>query len=128
MPLMHVLSPFSLIRQKLQSSIVGLCLLAAFMVSVASTPPKSEEVSLQLLGYGFEGEYLVIEYAVPYPGMTKVRLFDSGLTLLWRNQYVDDVKGNHKITLKASKLSSGTTYLFEFDYKGKIVRQAVTAP
>lgn len=110
--------------------LVAGALVAAFVIGTAASPPQAEEEveSLQITGYTFEGEYLVFRYTVPFPGMTKVRLYDTGLTLLWRNQYVDDKKGDHRIALRATKLSSGVTYLFEFDYKGKVIRQAVTAP
>lgn len=67
--------------------------------------------------YSFQGEFLYIEYYVPFPGMTKVKLF-QGTELLWRGQYVDELKGDHRIVLRASKLTPGEGYNFEFNYKG----------
>jgi hypothetical protein len=70
-------------------------------------------------GYSFEGEYLIINYKIQYPGMTKVKMFDNeSKQLLWRSQYVNDKEGNYRIVLRRKALSSGT-YMFEFDYKNQ---------
>lgn len=67
--------------------------------------------------YSFQGEYLVIQYYVPFPGMTKVKLIKNG-ELLWRGQYVDEKKGDCTIMFRAGKLISGEDYTFQFSYKG----------
>jgi hypothetical protein len=70
-------------------------------------------------GYTFSGKYLIINYHIQFPGMTKVKMFDySSKQLLWRNQYVNDKEGDHRLILKREMLESGT-YLFEFDYKNQ---------
>ena len=70
-------------------------------------------------GYEIQGEYLIINYTIQFPGMTKVKLFDSdSKQLLWRSQYVNDKEGDHRIVLRHKALSSGS-YLFEFDYKNQ---------
>lgn len=70
-------------------------------------------------GYTFQGKYLIINYTIQYPGMTKVKMFDySSKQLLWRNQYVNDKEGDHRLILRREMLESGT-YLFEFDYKNQ---------
>jgi hypothetical protein len=67
--------------------------------------------------YSFQGEYLMIQYYVPFPGMTKVKLLKNG-ELLWRGQYVDEKKGDCTIFFRAGKLVSGEDYTFQFSYKG----------
>lgn len=70
-------------------------------------------------GYTFQGKYLIINYTIQYPGMTKVKMFDfSSKQLLWRSQYVNDKEGDHRLVLRREMLESGT-YLFEFDYKNQ---------
>jgi hypothetical protein len=78
--------------------------------------PAAEGSWLQITGHSFQGDRLIINYAIRYPGMTKVKLYNSSNELLWRGQYVDDKEGDHRIVLKASILMPGS-YLFEFDYK-----------
>lgn len=79
-------------------------------------PPNAEGSWLQITGHSFQGDRLIINYAIRYPGMTKVKLYNSSNELLWRGQYVDDKEGDHRIVLKASILMPGS-YVFEFDYK-----------
>lgn len=86
-----------------------------------------EAKSLQISGYTFEGEYLVITYTVPYPGMTKVKLFNGPEHMLWRSQYVNE-EGEHKLYLRSKYLKSGENYVFEFDYKSKVQNFAVMRP
>lgn len=73
---------------------------------------------IQIIGHSFQGNYLIITYDIEYPGMTKVKLFNGNNELLWRNQYVDDKEGEHRLILKASVLNAGN-YVFEFDYKNQ---------
>lgn len=72
-----------------------------------------------VVGYQFQQDFLIITYNIRYPGMTKVKLFDSSQTLLWRSQYVNDEEGDHQLVLRKSALTTGNQYLFEFDYKNQ---------
>ncbi len=71
---------------------------------------------IQITGHSFQGDRLIINYVIQYPGMTKVKLFDGSNQMLWRGQYVNDEEGDHRIVLKANLLQPGS-YVFEFDYK-----------
>lgn len=83
---------------------------------------------LDLLGYTFEGEFLIIRYSIPFAGVTKVKLFDAANQMLWRGQYVDAEEGDHQIILRASRLNSGASYQFEFSYKLDVRRISVSVP
>lgn len=89
---------------------------------------KKAGTKFVLKGYSFEGEYLVINYDIPYPGMTKVKMFDSGDEMLWRGQYVNAEDGPHKLILRAGHLTSGETYKFVFDYKSQLNSLEVFVP
>ena len=71
---------------------------------------------IQITGHSFQGDRLIINYVIQFPGMTKVKLFDGSNQMLWRGQYVNDEEGDHRIVLKASLLQPGS-YVFEFDFK-----------
>ena len=73
---------------------------------------------IQITGHSFQGDRLVINYVIQYPGMTKVKLFNSSNQMLWRGQYVNDKEGDHKIVVKSGVLQPGN-YIFEFEYKGQ---------
>lgn len=71
-----------------------------------------------ILSHNYQGDLLVIEYEIKYPGLTKVRMFDDADNLLWRSQYVDDKQGTHQVVLKADRMKPGN-YRFEFEYKNQ---------
>ena len=64
---------------------------------------------------------LVFNYYAPYPGLTKVKLYDSDGNLLWRGQYIDP-EGNNELRLRSERLEPGEAYVFQFDYKLESVR------
>ena len=100
--------------------VVALLLLMASMSCIGkglqASGPNPVGSMFKVIGHSFSGEYLIIEYEIKFPGMTKVKMFDDEDKLLWRSQYVDDVTGVHRMVLRASRMSSGS-YRFEFDYK-----------
>lgn len=69
-----------------------------------------------LNSHSISGDYLVIDYEIKYAGITKLKIYDKSNNLLWRNQYVDDIIGNHKIVLKYKNMKRGL-YKFEISYK-----------
>lgn len=74
----------------------------------------------------FENEgRLVFNYYAPFPGMTKVKLFDADGTLVWRGQYIDK-EGDNELRLRSAALSRGESYVFQFEYKMDMVRIPVT--
>lgn len=107
--------------------LVAICLMLSIpMLSsacVVGTPSGDDNAGspggmIQVTGHSFQGNYLIINYNIEYPGMTKVKLFNGNNELLWRSQYVDDKVGEHRLVLKASALNPGN-YVFEFDYKNQ---------
>lgn len=95
--------------------------LTVFSANSGNEDPKSASENgswIQITGHSFQGDRLVISYVIQYPGMTKVKLFNSSNQMLWRGQYVNDIVGEQKIILKASVLQPGN-YIFEFDYKSQ---------
>lgn len=111
----------------------GFCLLllfgGLFLHSGFMNPPKENAPErFKLLGHSYEGDLLFIQYYVPYPGMTKVNLYDPAYSCLWKGQYVDDIKGEHQIILRAASLRQGISYMLEFDYKNQLSYLPVSAP
>lgn len=93
----------------------------AFAAKTGDELPKNANSGaswIQITGHSFQGDRLIINYAIQYPGMTKVKLFDASNQMLWRGQYVNDEEGDHRIVLKASLLHPGS-YVFEFDFKNQ---------
>ena len=72
-----------------------------------------------------DGEGYTFEYYAPYPGMTKVKLFDETGHLIWRGQYIDR-EGENKLRLRAAYLEEGSAYVFQFEYKLDLVRVPVS--
>ena len=68
---------------------------------------------------------LVFNYYAPYPGMTKVKLFDAKGKLVWRGQYIDK-EGDNELRLRSETLMRGEAYVFQFEYKTDMVRVPVT--
>ncbi len=106
---------------------LGMALIVVLMALPTTTPAcnlsddlaaGNPSMMIQITGHSFQGNYLIITYDIEYPGMTKVKLFNGNNELLWRNQYVDDKEGEHRLILKASVLNPGN-YVFEFDYKNQ---------
>lgn len=75
----------------------------------------------------FSAEALEFTYFAPYPGMTKVLLYDDSGHLVWRGQYIDP-EGENKLRLRSNYLSSGAAYVFQFEYKLELIRVPVVAP
>ncbi|MCB9232633.1 MAG: hypothetical protein H6581_13265 [Bacteroidia bacterium] len=73
------------------------------------------------------GDRLEFSYFSPYPGVTKVKLFDRTGELIWRNQY-NDLEGNNRVIYRANLLESGETYVFEFEYKKDKILRTVSIP
>lgn len=67
------------------------------------------------------------EYYVPYPGLTKVLLFDDAGDMVWRGQYIDK-EGDNTLRLRSSYLDQGRGYVFQFEYKLDRVRVPVVGP
>jgi hypothetical protein len=74
-----------------------------------------------------DAEAVEFTYFAPYPGMTKVLLYDAKGQLIWRGQYVDP-EGSNKLRLRSSYLESGMAYTFHFEYKLERVKWDVVGP
>jgi hypothetical protein len=72
-------------------------------------------------------EAIEFNYFAPYPGMTKVLLYNAKGQLIWRGQYIDP-EGNNKLRLRSSYLESGMAYSFHFEYKLERVKWDVVGP
>lgn len=83
--------------------------------------------SFAVNGHHESGDKLVFSYYAPYPGMTKVKLYDASGALIWRGQYIDP-EGDNVIRLRAASLERGVAYKFEFEYKLESVAVEVTLP
>jgi hypothetical protein len=110
-------------RHGLWVLLLGLLLLLLPLASPACTLSNAagdneNGMMIHITGHSIQGQYLIITYDIEFPGMTKVKLFNGNNELLWRNQYVDDKEGAHRLVLKASVLNPGN-YVFEFDYKNQ---------
>lgn len=57
-------------------------------------------------------------YEIPYPGYIEFHLFDENHEKIWAAYGVRE-KGEHYQALRRDKLKEGSTYHFEFWYKGK---------
>jgi hypothetical protein len=74
-----------------------------------------------------DAQAVEFNYYAPYPGMTKVLLFDAQGHLVWRGQYIDP-EGNNKLRLRSNYLETGMAYVFQFEYKLERVRVEVVGP
>lgn len=64
------------------------------------------------------GDFIIFQYKVRFPGMTKVRLFEGDSEVpLWRGQYVNREEGTYKVRFRRDPLEPGKKYRFEFNYK-----------
>lgn len=72
-------------------------------------------------------EAIEFNYYAPYPGMTKVLMYDGQGNLIWRGQYIDP-EGNNKLRLRSTYLKSGAPYVFQFYYKLDNVKIEIVAP
>ncbi len=65
------------------------------------------------------GDYVIIEYALPYTGMGELRLFDGTTKRqVFRDQYIQAI-GDNRIRLKTTAFKPGTAYTFQLTFKGR---------
>ena len=79
---------------------------------------SSPEIVLHLKQPLISGNSVKLGYEIPYPGYIEFYLFLTDGEKVWQNFGVKD-KGEHYQAIRLDKLESGTTYLYEFWYKGK---------
>ncbi|MEM0997803.1 MAG: hypothetical protein AAGN35_12005 [Bacteroidota bacterium] len=72
------------------------------------------------------GNSVKLGYEIPYPGYIEFYLFMADGQKIWQNFGVKE-KGEHYQAIRLDKLESGTTYLYEFWYKGKRYKGRFTA-
>lgn len=85
------------------------------------------DASLEVKGYEFRGEYVVITYEIPYSGIVEIRLFDDKDQQVWQNQYTDKW-GENTIVLRRSAFNEGHTYGYVINYKRDEVRDKMVIP
>ena len=132
MPADHLGNPTRLFG-KIMACILTVIILFSFSSSLHAATPgtdspdgsKSKHFAVQ--SPNFEGSQLVFHYVCPFPGVTKVKLFDSAGNLLWRGQY-NDTEGNNEARFRLANLNSGETYVFKFEYKLESVLRSVSVP
>lgn len=85
------------------------------------------EADLDLKGAEVRGNYIVINYVIPYSGMVEIRLFNEDGEKIWQNQYADKW-GENTIVLRRSKFHPGQTYAFVLNYKKDEIRELLVVP
>ena len=117
------------IPQSAAAMLIIVVLLSFPFVANGKTPGGDQGFGTEfvLKNAGFEGKLLKFYYTVPYPGLTKVKLFNESGEMIWRNQYVYQ-PGNRELHLNGQMLESGKTYVFQFDYKLTTVTREIYVP
>lgn len=82
---------------------------------------------LTLKGVEFSGDYVIINYEIPYNGMVEIRLFNKAGDKIWQSQYVNKW-GPNRIVMKAGKFVSGETYAYQLNYKTDEVSSQILIP
>ena len=100
--------------------LLGACLLANRVAAQSKGNFRVDAPSV-------DAEAVEFNYHAPYPGLTKVLLYDAEGRLVWRGQYIDP-EGNNKLRLRSSYLETGVAYVFHFEYKLDRVKIPVTGP
>ncbi|MCB9233770.1 MAG: hypothetical protein H6581_19090 [Bacteroidia bacterium] len=90
-------------------------------------PADSKSKSFAVQSHNFQGNLIVFHYVCPFPGVTKVRLFDAEGNEIWRGQYNDE-EGDNQVKFRSELLKSGQTYVFKFEYKHDNVMRTVSIP
>ena len=85
----------------------------------------SSEINLE--GYEFRGNNVLINYNIPHSGIVEIRLYNNQGDKIWQNQYSDSW-GENTIFLKKSKFHPGETYAFVLNYKRDEVREDLVIP
>ena len=82
---------------------------------------------IDLKAYEFKGNYVIINYEIPYSGMVEIRLFNPDGDKIWQNQYPHKF-GENKIVLRLSAFEPGSTYAYVLNYKRSEIRDRLVIP
>lgn len=101
-----------------------LCVIIFLFINSKSISEKNfckvfNERQIEIYSYNIVGEKIIIEYSIYYPGITKLRILNQKDCIIWRSQYVNDIRGPHKIIIKHKNIQSGL-YKFEIEHKNEI--------
>lgn len=64
----------------------------------------------------FSGEFVTVDYHIPYDGMLEIRIFDGEGKLIYQNQKID-LAGDNQVRLKTTPLEPGKAYILRLNYK-----------
>lgn len=87
-------------------------------VQLSGIADGSPEIVLNMKPPIVTGAGVKLGYDIPYPGYIEFHLFNDKDEKIWVDYGVRE-KGEHYQSLRRDKLTEGTTYHFEFWYKGK---------
>ena len=96
--------------------------LMAILLLLGAWAPSMQGASLQtepgfeFLGQEFEGDFLTMDYRLPFGGMVELRIFSKEGKLVWQNQYINR-RGENQIRLKADAFETGSVYTIQLNYK-----------
>lgn len=85
------------------------------------------DAKMNFKGHQVAGDYVVINYEIPYSGMVEIRLFDDKGAKVWQNQYPHQM-GKNRIILRAAAFKRGMTYDYTLNYKKDEVRESILIP
>ncbi len=89
---------------------------------------EKKDSFFKLGNHSFEGDFLIFNYSVKFPGVTRIILLNPEGNRIWADQYVDDKPGEHRFLFNSTKLKTGDTYIFKFEFKDETALKAVTIP
>jgi hypothetical protein len=104
--------------RKMNKMILGLL---ALLIWAGSTPgfsalSETDSTKFEFLGQKLDGDYLTMDFKIPYGGVVEVRIFAPDGNLVWQNQYIQP-RGENRIRLKAGAFEMGNTYTVQLNYK-----------
>jgi hypothetical protein len=95
---------------------LALLLLGIGLSANVSHGASPDGPKFEFLGQKLEGDYLTMDYKLPFGGMVEVRVFAPNGDLVWQNQYIHP-RGENRIRLKAAAFETGNSYTIQLNYK-----------
>lgn len=111
--------------EKMKNWLTGLALLL-FAVTVTASSPGPEKW-LNVDEPVIEGNFVVLNFNVPYGGVAEFRLFDDAENMVWRGQNIVN-PGPNSLKLKTSAFEAGKSYIIQINYKREETQKKIFLP